>query len=63
MIEARYWGECGDCSERIEPGQMIRDKGYGTGQYIHVECLDLTADVPTDRPSRFEGTTEAEMGY
>lgn len=36
-FEARYYGRCAACGERIEPGDEVV---YDMSEVIHVECED-----------------------
>lgn len=35
MFEAKYFGECGGCEEKILPGESVE---YRDGYVCHVEC-------------------------
>lgn len=42
-FEARYFGTCAWCQERIEPGDMVR---YYDDELVHADCGDDDEDEP-----------------
>jgi len=56
-FEAQYRGECDACDEPINVGDLIRRNDLGC--YVHAECPEATPEKPT----KFQGTSVADMGY
>lgn len=56
-FEAKYPGECWACGEPIEPGQLI--ESTPVCNYQHVKC----PNQPTERPTKFQGSSLEAMGY
>lgn len=62
---ARYPGECAECGGRFDAGDDItatlasRYCATPPPFWRHTDCPEPAADKPT----RFEGTTDVEMGY
>lgn len=54
---ARFQGWCDNCDHRIETDELITDVGNRT--FVHVECPDTLPEKPT----RFVGSTDQEMGF
>lgn len=48
-FEARYWGQCIVCDERIEPGDMLV---YEADDAIHENCADQCAPEPVQQAAR-----------
>jgi hypothetical protein len=57
-ITARYPGVCQECEGRFLPGEAITSAEYGRG-YQHAEC----PEVAVEKPTRFVGSTDEEMGF
>lgn len=65
---AQFGGECAECEDSIEVGDLIIGAGHG---YAHVDCVDLDDDEneespdpePDEKPTRFQGTSLDEMGF
>lgn len=58
---ARYRSECDECEDPIEPGDLIRSTGERT--YAHVCCPGGESGTADPDVSRWEGTSDEEMGY
>jgi hypothetical protein len=57
-LVARYPGVCSECDTRFLPGEPITGAQYGKG-YQHAACPE---DLP-EKPTRFVGSTDEEMGF
>lgn len=59
-FKARFESECWACDTPIEKGDLIK---YDASDHVlHAPtCPELRR--PRDRPTRFEGTNDDEMGY
>jgi hypothetical protein len=54
---AQYSGHCPECGERIEIGDMLIRTPNDS--YSHAAC----PDVSDEKPTKFKGSSDEEMGF
>jgi hypothetical protein len=58
---AQYPGRCAECGQPFEAGTPIRATHHNVRAYEHAVCPPEVDDTPA--PTKFEGTTDEEMGF